>query len=421
MIVDTTTGTKLIQQRDFSSAVVSSVPIPQSDTPTSTTATVVDSVFDVTAETSVWYDHEITVGGSWLSLTNLTPEVGSLNGNLITKENGGIGVIEIDYGFCKKRVPFDLRTYGGRVLRKLNGYVEGSNAKDSADTFLGLLDSDNLFYSTLNHGSGIYARNNGCFISSLDLTGLPVATNIHGSFSMANRGFALTARHVVGAKHWMGGVGYAIGNQIRFLDSNGDLVTKTVVGKASFHDCIVVTLDSPLPPTVTPLKIPGDWFSQEQETLSPTSIREYYGGLSFFINQNGRVKFHICGTMDGKSAAPVGTSNGITGPYFTTCVSPDVLNYSGVPGFLDGLTTHYGVGVPGDSGSAVMMLIGGEPIALWTWWSATSGVPLWHDDGAMPNTLIAAADADAVSRYGNDFNGGNPTGLTVTVAPDPTL
>lgn len=413
---------KIVDPTDYSLDFLDAEPYQVSDDIPDDTEAEWEMLFDVVNGASTHNEYFVdALQGATLS--NLNPAFATLTGNVVTRVADGFARIKANFASgASKSVFLDMRETPAATYRVFTGYVSDSVPDLLADSVLALSvpGKEAAYYSTFNHDAGTYVRNANCWAAGLDLSGCPVASDIRG-WGPENRGAAVTTRHVVGAKHWNvfepayeAGAGYSIGNKLRFATAAGVVHERTIIGRASFRDLIVVTLNSALPVGVTPLPIVGEWYFDQQDSSSPGIKYGYSGGMVFYLNQLGQAKYVMSGNLNGRWGLTMEShvANGITfsAGWPAHCVSLSSLTNAGIPSFLSGKMTYYQEGVGGDSGSAVMALVDGVPSLVWTWWGSTSGIPVWTNNGALLNALIADADA----------SGGVATGLTVTVSPEPT-
>jgi len=174
------------------------------------------------------------------------------------------------------------------------------------------------------------SRNSDCWAASIDISGVPLGTTLFNVWSPANMGCLIAPQVGIGVGHWSynfrGGVDRNLtpGRQLAFKGSDGTLHLRTVIasanglrgthptpfssldftstapGNAAYADIVIYLLNEPLPATVKPVKLLGEWaFTNEtnsdnsaSETLakqSPLNAKEYFCGLAFHINQFRRI------------------------------------------------------------------------------------------------------------------------------------
>lgn len=414
---------KIVDPTDYSLDFLDAEPHQVSDDEPNTTDTEWEMEFDVANGVAVHNDYFVDfLQGA--TTENLSPSIATLTGNVVTRVADGFARVKATFASgSTKSVFLDMRETAAATYRVFTGYVSNSMPDLLANSVLDLVTPGKTasYYSTFDHATSTYVRDAACWAAGLNLTGCPVASDIRG-WGPENRGAAVTTRHVVGAKHWNvfepayeAGAGYSIGNRLRFAESDGTVHERGIIGRASFRDLIVVTLDSALPVGITPLPIVGEWYFDSQDTGTPGIKYGYSGGMAFYLNQLGQAKYLLSGNLGGRWGLTMDNvtvnDTSFSAGWPAHCVGLDTITNAGIPSFLDGKMTFYREGIGGDSGSAVMALVDGIPSLLWTWWSATSGIPVWTEDGAFLNALIAKADSSA----------GISTGLSVTVTPDPTI
>lgn len=398
--------------------VITSEPIPRGTAGTPVSQEEKDHAFNETASTTVWSDYHVT-GGTLeddLLLVNHTPGIASLDsGGIATWAADGLCKISVTRGSVSKTIFLNCYKTTGATLKEFTGYVAASIADITADAVLSratVAATTAPYYSAINHAGVLYTKSATCWAADLDLSCVPVATDIiTAGFGPENRGALVTARHAVLAAHYA--AASVVGKKLRFRSPVGTIYEKTITGQAAFSDLLVVTLNSAVDASITPMPIVGDWWMRDRVQVSSSSESGYYAGLACFIDQSHSVRFLIAGTYGTyltHSLLPA-TINGTSylAPITANAISRHTMTQGGTPNFLSGKTDFYQEGVAGDSGSPVFLILNDAPALLWTWWNPTSGVPVWTD--GLLNDLIAAADASA----------GVSAGLTVTVAPDPTL
>jgi len=370
-----------------------------------------DSSVIENTSSETWNEYEIqTVLGSNYAIENLS-SCQSLTGNTVAPVgDGGFGRIRVTNGVVSKIIKCDTEKRGGQTYREFLEYLEGSISRYLYDEVAPLFDStpDVDYYSAYNHATSTYTRNEACWASSLDFSGVSVASNKGSGWTRQRGGTLITARHILIARHFS----YGIGTQVRFSNAAGTVETRTVIGSSiadQAGDLLVCTLNAAVT-IANPFKIAGEWLIQDLQ-LSPESSASWYsGGIVIHTDQNARVYAARLGLSQSKcnsQTLPV-TVNGEAFPNFifnATCKhdESDV-----IPSLYSGMKN---TPVDGDSGQPVFIVIDGLPVLAWAWKTPVSGPPVYQSNGAVLNALIASADANASVS----------TGLTVTVAPDPTL
>jgi hypothetical protein len=302
-------------------------------------------------------------------------------------------------------------------------------------------DKDVEMFTAYNPASLTNIKNNNCWVANVDLTGNAIATTIRGvgNWTSANSGALLTSQHFVGVSHFNGPNNLAVGCQLRFLDSDGVTHTRTVIGNAGrppgssvnsgpdyFNDITIATLNEPLPATVTPFKIVGDWII---ERPGGTALR--IKGFGFFINQFKRVYTVQFDCINGQYLR-IGGDSQFSNITYDSVVYPDIytmiswkwnwyLKSGSVSSPFFGLDKFLAYAISGDSGGPLFVVVDNKPILVSLFTGPDYG-HLYHENAAdFLNALIVNADISAQTPTGTAITPGGAGTLTVTVAPDPTL
>jgi hypothetical protein len=381
----------------------------QSEAATTTPTTFYDSLVDENSSAEVWLQYEIIVGlNREYTLENLS-DCQTLTGNTVSPVGaGGVGRIKVSDGATSQIIKCDTRVTSGGTIRDFTEYSEGTISRYLYDQVEPLFDAtpDVDYYSTYNHTTGTYTRNAACWAASIDLSCVAVASNDGSGWFWQRGGTLITSRHILIARHYA----YGVGTQVRFSNAAGTVETRTVIGTSAASvagDLWVCTLSAAVT-IASPCAIAGEWINQGLEYIG-NSVYWYSGGIIIHTSQSAKVWTATLGSPENKCGSIVGnvSINGTSFPQF---------RHSAVCLHSDGATpsefsSMCHTPINGDSGQPVFIIIEGEPVLLWCWHSANSGPPVYQDNGAILNALIEAADTNANAS----------TGLTVTVAPDPTL
>lgn len=431
-LIQTTPTSSVVTQR-IAPRVLSGFAVNKSNDEASITEDFFDNVLDVTSGVSAWNEHQLQghILEEDVTLENLTPLVAEIGEDLyVSRVAPGVARIRGTYGQYRNTLVLDMRTNGGATAKRLNSFKAGSIAKALSDPVVAIADpaKGTAYFSTYNHAGNSFVKNINCWAGNLDMTGVGLGTDIHGSsFSSANRGAFITSRHWVGVRHYTvthptsaGTVGIATGNKIRAIDDSGTLHERTVIGTSaalSTLDLVVATLDSPLPAGVTPLPIAGSWLIQSPVQTGRT-LSYFASGLVYHVANNHNLKLALLQSVYSKSSATVFNSSSGHELFLISVLSNNaaVEIADALLGSPD-LSPLYSQGQSGDSGGPIMVQGSSGPVLVTLWSYSFGGYFIGYDDGLLPNAMIASADADAVARG----NLASPTSLTVTVAPDPTL
>lgn len=335
-------------------------------------------------------------------LENLTPAIASLNDGLVERITDGVAVIRVlpkTGGFPRKDIRLNM-SINGHTYRQWSGYTRPCIGKKMLDDLLDLMvDGKTLtYYSGYDPADNTPTRDTNCWAASLGLTGSAFATDLFGSRTSANSGALITPRHVVGVPHWddsennMGS-----GKTYWFADASGALHERTVLARYRVPqaDIQISVLNSAVPAGVTPFPIAGTWFQKSVVD----GVRNM--GAGFSIDQGKRIRPVVFDAIYGFPvySPPTGqkTVQWNRRPDTTQTASP----FYGKSAFLGG-------GITGDSGGFVGGISQGDPFLVSLFTGADSGMLYMQE--SLLNSYIAAVDALASVS----------TGLTVTVAPDPT-
>jgi len=210
-------------------------------------------------------------------------------------------------------------------------------------------DSKKIF-SSFNNLSSIYIRNPNSWVSDIDLTGLPVFQ----SQTNNNRfcGALITRRHVINAAH----ANPAPGSIIRFVDSDNNVITRTIVARRSaptpaVNDINISLLDEDLPSSIKSYKI------MPVEFLS-------------FLPPRGSDLFNII------SRTALFTTNqqlkALVKEHVDVINTPDS-NFLVYPPLDPTRLLFHETAISGDSGSAVGFIMRDELVLGTTFWTSTIG------------------------------------------------
>ena len=359
------------------------------------------------------------------TLDSITPATATTNGDkiIIVGSGGGFNVRMTQSGGSV--VISSSLASGAFVLTLWNKFTAGSNSdKLSSDLFRRMLaDKDATLFANDPLVAAIPEWNMNCVLGDIDLSGIPFATTLFGVWSAANRGAAITKRHVVGNRHWQYSYptpgatsgGYAIGQSFKFLDKFGIVHERKIIGVGyAMNDVVVAMLDSDLPDSVTPLQIAGDWFVRNV-VQGASSCSCFVGSAMFFIDQFANCCIQL--GESGQNNTQTFIENGHT---YTN--SMDQIHFRNLefysstfptvtftPDTFAGKKDLRKTGIVGDSGSACCILSGTTPILIGTMWYGNACTNLSSYNGALVNEAIVNVDTNA----------GISTGYTVTIFASP--
>ena len=196
---------------------------------------------------------QINVNVDGVGVYPVPPEQSASAVITITGINGSISV--------ERTVSVSLDVSATSIIDVIDGGVSGSARKALSDVIDGALSGANpatqqLIYTSQDHASPSYVRNNSFFLSSLvDAFTCFSPWNSVGANRRA--GTAITKRHAVLANHYK----YGSGTTVRFITADNATVTRTVVQSARIYvngsgtDAYMVLFDSDLPESITPCKL----------------------------------------------------------------------------------------------------------------------------------------------------------------------
>lgn len=403
-----------------------------------------------------YYNHLVTTDAD--EITNLSPTVLDLSEWPLVKRaadyTANQGTIEYRKGGARYRRDYRVGNIG--TLADLY-YTTAVKAGTMLEYFHNLVitaasapGKDDFFFRTKSTGvpvqitSGTMYQtvepNPNCWVSQWDLTGVPIwlSAGSGGGGGPNHGGVPITSRHFVEAEHYHS----PVGTEWKWMLADGSLVSRTSIGvnarpagvdQAQTQwlneipgDIRIHTLNAPLPAGVKVYPIVGPWARIHKTTGSPstsypwqTPVSYYHPLVGFYLDQRRRAWF--MGRYDFDAV-------------YSVCHAIAEINWNGTPIALNYTTTGLGggavegalktqidatgrmrLGISGDSGSALLVPLNSTDLALLTCLTVPGGGPCYEE--ARMNLLIASADADAIARG----NLASPTGLTVSVAADPTL
>lgn len=414
-------------------------PVPRTSDPTITSYPPFhDTELVLVDSAGAWLEWIISGSlGDKVSLESLSPSTATIVGDRVTRNgSGGDFSIRVTRGVAGKIFNGNNAT-SAMAFQVFDNYTENTLSRLLADTILNRIDEDKTgdYFSDFS-GTGEPASVTpaaSCWLHGVDVSAMALDGHVFIPASTANKGALITAQRLLGAAHWQSEfpysaehVGYLPGQTFRFRDSGGTIHSRTVVGVTrGSPDFAVATLDSPLPSGIKPLKLAGDWFLRNSE-ISADGRLDYLGGAVVWIDQKWKCWFMLGSTSTLSETVNLTLPfNGHTYtniPLMLTFQSEGVVVHT-APSSLLGKTQFLKSGILGDSGSAICLLVHydmpdrDELLLIGGFTYPTDAPMIGVKDGAIANDLIALADADAV----DNARLGAATGLTVVVAPDPSL
>jgi hypothetical protein len=330
-----------------------------------------------------------------------------------------------------------------QVSRTIADFAEGTPAKIAFDEIATKLSGNpdpqtsrpyynGTSYAECSGKPGGIVRNPECWGADWDLSGVPV-THLFGGFF--GGGAMVTARHLCCSNHYS--PVDKRGTVLRFVGNNGDIITRTVIEQSTGSDvagnignptlpvgdvCLYL-LDSPVPETVAVYPIVGPWRFEKTLLSSSGGISDWWfdRSMAFVVTDQFRnVEITVIGN-------PVTSFTTYSVPYTEVATPPLDFSYEvtadevGTFLYISGSYPPKDYGdfvaypITGDSGSPAFIPLPNDQLALGCVLTLPNGGTLLHKP--MLDEMIAEVDARAISRGVL----ASPTGLTVTVAPDPTV
>lgn len=402
---------------------------------TTTVAGVEDSMLEQSTSAASWNEFGFSAPlNETVTYESLTPSCGTIeDGRLVRAGSGGMVSVKATSAGRSKVIHCNTGSTSA-VTTRFSTYADGSDSLTLANNILSRINetSELTFFTNYTNvqtgGQTIFTKNTNCWLYGVNMSGCAIDGNIFNTYSSANKGALITSHHLLGADHWQSTFpspgtgansnnGLRVGQTFRFRGEDGTVHSRQIIGVGrGYGDCVVATLATGLPASVTPFKLAGDWHARNPTATNSSQNSYWNGGAVFYLDQEYKARF-----MLGATKARVSASN--YGPTYPNSSSQSIFNTpsqdSALTGaaLVSGKTAFFREGIVGDSGSGIFYLVGGEAILVGTFyypnWCHAVGIA----NGVLANEMIAAADADAIAR-GSLVS---PTGLTVTVAADPTL
>ena len=287
----------------------------------------------------------------------------------------GAGISSTAYAFSHADYSYPILSAGHNAARNIDDRIYGETAAVALPVF-----------SVQNHSilTPNYMRNTSswCYDLRQQMTCISPWNSDNG---VGKAGTAITAQHIITAKH----VHLAVGASVRFITANNVIVSKFIRGLAETpnSDIAVLTLDSPLPASITPCKI----------------LPDNYPSYLSYLDQ-GRPPVMM---LDKEEKALVGELRSIGSGVLLV-----------IPAIHTKRLEFYEDIITGDSGNPVFLILNETPfetlVLLTTFLSgygfteSAGGGPF--STAAILNSLIVAADADVVNHPG-----GTPTSTGLQV------
>lgn len=340
----------------------------------------------------VWNEFEILQEiGLDLPIENLSSTQTLLANIVAPIGNGGSGRVRIIDGTIKKYFLTDTTKYSGQAWRTFISYTAGTVSKYLFDQVSALFVAlpNTAYYLSYNHSTASYIRNPACWLASINLSCVAVASNTGSGWTRQRGGTLIAPRIIIIARHF----NYGVGTQVRFSNAVGTVETFTVIAvdSASSGDISICVLNAPVT-IATPCKIAGNWIIQGT-TISSLTKKWFSGGIAFYIDQNAQVYACSIGQTLFLSESPFTTIDA-NGSSFENCeTTGTVIHTTEVIGAENAALLK--TPVPGDSGQPVFVIISGQPVLLWCWYFPHGGPPTYRYNGALLNAIIASACVNA--------------------------
>lgn len=371
----------------------------------SSTDNIGDAVVDQWTAASAYYNYYVypSDGAQVSNTTGTICDIGALP--YVTRLSSGRAKLYLDNGRCKKQLILDmLDKAGAGAFGVITGIVSGSVTDFIWNGLVApMLTGDKetrrkLFSSTLTGNPASYTLNPTRIAADYDFSGVSVWQSVSGSAERA--GVAITRRHLAQAFHFH----TPAGTTIRFYDQIAGITETTVVGVSeNVDDFCVVTLEDELPASVSVYPIVGNWAYSVLSGPSGGLYTVNTASSGLWLNKSREI-LPMLRLLPFSSSVRYnsGEVDGVPYTYYNINIGCDSFFWPEL--YLDWAKAAS----PGDSSSAMFFLTGPNTMAF----AGNIGAPT---SGNLPsesllNALIASADSVA----------GFSTGLTVTVAPDPT-
>lgn len=241
-------------------------------------------------------------GSSNFKFAVRTPSIGGILANgTIQRVSPGLMDVHVQAGRLAMPLILDLanKSDAAQPVQCLS-VVEGSLSSHLSDQIDSRINSgmtmgaNGLLYTSQNHNAATYIRNPNLWCSDVDISCIS-PWNSYGGNTRA--GTLVTPRNFLNAAHYE----VNTGNQIRFVDMNGNVHTRAIVGKkrhpsydsySHYPDLTIYTLDSDLPDIIPCMVMPSDYrdylvenaltrpaafgLDQEEKAL----VIDFYGGVT---------------------------------------------------------------------------------------------------------------------------------------------
>jgi hypothetical protein len=380
-------------------------PTPRGSGGSSSTVTVQDKTYQRTTIGLQFQDKQVTInnkiGTSPLIFESSDHAVFTVDsGGKLTHLTTGTATLTIRNDGRRVDLPLTLTIGGGQTTDTYIGGVAGSLRKHMEDqiaaAIAGKSSANNPVYNgaapsywtdlTRKPSCWAYLRSGGTV--GFDMTAVSPVNSLGNNFYA---GAAVTDYDVAFAGHWMA---WKVGETITFVANDNTVITRTIVATdwiyaadGTYMDVGLARLDSPLPASITPLKLlPDDW-----QTYLPGNT----SGLPMVMfDQEEHVFLWETGDPDG------GTS------FETTRGGLTLINYRW-PSRNDWLAMNENW-VSGDSSDPLCLPINNKLVlcgCLWTWYQSASWRGHKTEIQAKMNAMAALVGGPARTLQTVDLSG----------------
>ena len=165
-----------------------------------------------------------------------TPDtlIASVVGNEVDRLSDGIARIVARHPFVSKRLDLSMVETVGATTQVFESFVTGSLARECADAVDSRIAGETPsvakpIFTTQNHTTPSYVRNQDCWAAGLDLTCISPWNSTGGAL---RAGTLVSPRHIVFAKHYM----IDVGATVRFVKMDGTVVDRTMTAREYLGD-----------------------------------------------------------------------------------------------------------------------------------------------------------------------------------------
>lgn len=435
MIVQLSSSGPLFKARDNSSVAGLDVFYdPILTDPTIVSETIGEVVYNKATALGALPRYRLSPTGGTLenfAITNTTADKATLDSGTLTAIEGQTGNARIVIGSSTTAATshlFSVAATGSSISYTLTGFVAETLGAITFANITAKLDAekDSLYYNGSTYAaaaaqSGGIQRNPNCWGAAYDLSGVAV-THLLGGFK--GGGAAVTARHYLASHHY--NPSNKVGMLLRFVGNDGSIHTRTVLAQTTGSEipgnitnplypigdvCMFLLSGPDLPASVTKYKVAGDWYelavlNSESGGVGSYTIKLHHAYIT--ANQNRKVLF-VTATTDWFNFSQSTTPTEVNLRGFTYNAKPwPTVKYTWGPRYT-AFADVQADPIPGDSGTPLFLPMANNELVLCSHMTSTTDGPLLH--AGLLNAMIAEVDDRA----------GISTGLTVTVATDPTI